>query len=158
MTIPLTGQISFATINVELGRAANAPISLNETAVRQLAGIPSGPISFNDLRGKSALSVTASNVTGDNAGFAASGFVESSSGPSASVIGGVGPFTYNWTRISGSTAFGVSDATALNPTWFGSDVPNGANVATWRLTVTDTANGNTASIDITVTLTWTNLG
>ena len=157
MTIPLTGQISFATINIELGRAANAPISLNETAVRQLAGIPSGPISFNDLRGKSALGVTASNVTGNDAGFAPSGFVQSSSGPNASVIGGVGPFTYSWTKLSGSNNFGISNPAVLNPTWSG-DIPNGISVATWRLTVTDTANGNTASIDITVTLTWTNLG
>ena len=40
-------------INTELGRAANTPISLNDPAVRQLAGKPSGTISMRDFHGKS---------------------------------------------------------------------------------------------------------
>jgi hypothetical protein len=43
-------------VNTELGRSATATISLNESAVRTLAGVPSGTISMNDLRGKSAVS------------------------------------------------------------------------------------------------------
>ncbi|NKW09449.1 hypothetical protein HGG76_06025 [Ochrobactrum tritici] len=41
-------------INRELGRADNTPFSLNDPAVRALAGKPSGGISFADLRGKSS--------------------------------------------------------------------------------------------------------
>lgn len=40
-------------VNTELGRSATATISLNETAVRTLAGVPSGTISMDNLRGKS---------------------------------------------------------------------------------------------------------
>jgi hypothetical protein len=51
MTTP-TGTINASHVNIELGRAANAPFSMNDSAVRALAGKPSGPITFNDLRGK----------------------------------------------------------------------------------------------------------
>lgn len=40
-------------VNTELGYSSNATISLNQTAVRTLAGVPSGTISMNNLRGKS---------------------------------------------------------------------------------------------------------
>lgn len=52
MTTP-TGFIQASDVNVELGRAWNAPFNLNDAAVRSLAGKPSGAISFADLRGKS---------------------------------------------------------------------------------------------------------
>jgi hypothetical protein len=52
MTLPATGPLSFSMINVELGFPANQTISLNDAAVRKLAGKPSGAISFADLRGK----------------------------------------------------------------------------------------------------------
>ena len=54
MTLPSTGVITAAMINRELGRADNTPFSLNDPAVRALAGKPSGGISFADLRGKSS--------------------------------------------------------------------------------------------------------
>lgn len=54
MALPSTGVITAEMINAELGRSANAPFSLNDTAVRALAGKASGAISFADLRGKSS--------------------------------------------------------------------------------------------------------
>jgi len=54
MTLPASGIITATMINVELGRAANAPFSLNDPEVRALAGKPSGAISFNDFHGKSS--------------------------------------------------------------------------------------------------------
>jgi hypothetical protein len=51
MTLP-TGTITMAQVNVELVRPSTQQISLNESAVRTLAGIPAGTISMNNLRGK----------------------------------------------------------------------------------------------------------
>lgn len=53
MTLPSTGPISMSQVNVELGLSPTALISLNDTAVRSLAGVPSGTISMQDLLGKS---------------------------------------------------------------------------------------------------------
>jgi hypothetical protein len=41
------------SINLELGKAINATISMNDSNVRTLAGIPTGPIAFNNFYGKS---------------------------------------------------------------------------------------------------------
>jgi hypothetical protein len=41
------------SINIELGRAATATSSLNESALRTLAGVPSGAISLSNFYGKS---------------------------------------------------------------------------------------------------------
>lgn len=57
MTLP-TGTISMSQVNTELGRSSTATISLNESAVRTLAGVASGTISMDNLRGKSAETVT----------------------------------------------------------------------------------------------------
>lgn len=52
--LPTTGRITLADINRELGRPVNAPITLNDPAVRALAGVQSGKISLGSLRGKLA--------------------------------------------------------------------------------------------------------
>ncbi len=54
MTTP-TGTISMSDVNVELSKTSTTTTSLNDTDVRNLAGVPSGVISMNDLRGKSAI-------------------------------------------------------------------------------------------------------
>jgi hypothetical protein len=41
------------SVNIELGRAATASINMNESAVRTLAGVPSGAISMSNFYGKS---------------------------------------------------------------------------------------------------------
>jgi hypothetical protein len=41
------------SVNIELGRAATATINMNESAVRNLAGVASGAISMNNFYGKS---------------------------------------------------------------------------------------------------------
>lgn len=60
MTLAASGEISIGgtstnrSINLELGRAQNATSSLGESALRTLAGVPSGPVVLpNDFWGKS---------------------------------------------------------------------------------------------------------
>ena len=54
MALPSTGSISMSQVNTELGLTATARISLNDAAVRTLAGRATGSISMSHLRGKSA--------------------------------------------------------------------------------------------------------
>jgi hypothetical protein len=63
MTMVSTGPISLGgtattsglnqSVNVELGRSGTASINMNESAVRTLAGVPSGAISMSNFYGKS---------------------------------------------------------------------------------------------------------
>ena len=57
MTLPV-GAISLSQVNTELGLPSTSTISLNNTAVRSLAGVPSGTISMNNLRGKTYFAAT----------------------------------------------------------------------------------------------------
>lgn len=51
--ISLGGSNAPTSVNLELSKVATATVSLNDTDVRNLAGIVSGQISMSDLRGKS---------------------------------------------------------------------------------------------------------
>jgi hypothetical protein len=53
MTLPATGEITTSMINLELGRAANAPFNITGGDERGLAEVPSGQISWSDFYGKS---------------------------------------------------------------------------------------------------------
>ena len=59
--------ISASNVNSELGRPSSQNFNMNDSAVRALAGRPSGSIGFNHLRGKSNL-ITASGGTKFNSG------------------------------------------------------------------------------------------
>lgn len=56
--ISIGGSTTGQSINLELGRAATASSSLNETALRNLAGKASGIIKLSDFYGKSSLAAT----------------------------------------------------------------------------------------------------
>lgn len=61
-----TGTIGLSDVNAELNLSPTALITMNDAAVRTLAGVPSGVISMNNLRGKSnrvAISLTISGNT-----------------------------------------------------------------------------------------------
>lgn len=54
MALPTSGIMTAAMINQELKRASNAPFSLDDPAVRKLAGKLTGTISYEDFYGKSS--------------------------------------------------------------------------------------------------------
>lgn len=95
MALPSTGPLSMSQVNVELGYAANRQISLGDSAVRALAGRPSGSISFSHLRGKSA-SVVVSVTIGYQGGQSLFDYGYSGISPT---FGSRNPTTYNGATI-----------------------------------------------------------
>ena len=92
-------------VNTELGRSATATISLGETAVRALAGVASGAISMNDLRGKSAVTIFLSNLSivnftggGSNA---SAGYQLTSGGIENEIVGASTSQTATWCSPTG---------------------------------------------------------
>lgn len=65
MSLP-TGTISLSDVDVYLGEPANELISLNDSPVRALAGVPSGTIAMSDLQGKPGTPFIL-NITSDTA-------------------------------------------------------------------------------------------
>jgi len=113
--------------------------------------------------GKEPLLVSGTNVNASEEGFAVSGRVPStgSAFTNVTVTGGIGPFTYAWTKQTDADGpdFVQSGATLKNNGWYGtrSDL-NLDNTETWKVVVTDTGDSNnTAEDTISVTLIWTNL-
>jgi hypothetical protein len=68
MALPTT-TISMSQVNTELGLTSTATISLNDAAVRSLAGVASGAISMDNLRGKSAATISLNNETVNDLSF-----------------------------------------------------------------------------------------
>ena len=107
-TMSIGGSTSGRSINLELGRSANATSSLGETDLRDLAGVASGAISMSNFYGASA----ASNIdyyTGSEWSPAGINGPENAFNSSISGSGGnggtFGPFTYTFaTPITGVTS------------------------------------------------------
>jgi len=62
-TMSIGGTTATRSINLELGRASNAQSSMGESALRTLAGVPSGVINMSDFYGKSNGPTPAFNST-----------------------------------------------------------------------------------------------
>lgn len=110
MTLPSTGQISMSQVNSEIGWASNRAISLNDAAVRALAGRGSGTsISMSHLRGKTywaaSGTVTVSPTTSSGRG---TGFLNISTGPMAGAM--IRATQFQWTD-------GSYDLTARVENW-----------------------------------------
>lgn len=54
MTLPVSGTITLAQVNTELGNASTANISMNQASVRSLFAVPTGAIAMTNGYGKSA--------------------------------------------------------------------------------------------------------
>lgn len=116
MTLPVSGLISLANVNVELGRASTAAVSLAESAVRTLAGVASGIVYLSNLHGKS--SYTPMVGTGYDAyvtDYATGTAYTESAYPYVTVVNGTGGYTYSWTFIN-QNGFSIVNPTSSNPT------------------------------------------
>jgi hypothetical protein len=52
MTLPLTNDLSFSAINVELGRSSTSQLSINDSSIRIMFGLASGAVDLNSGHGK----------------------------------------------------------------------------------------------------------
>lgn len=121
MTLP-TGTISMSQVNSELGRSATAIISLGESAVRTLAGVPSGAISMNNLRGKTNVVFTPDG--GLTAGTRV--ILENQAELYASVtIDCTVSAVWTWTEVGSGTATVASGGSATSITFEVSATPSG---------------------------------
>ena len=120
MTLPASGAIDAAAINVELGRASTAAFDINGSAERTLAGIPSGAISFSSFYGKSSvITLDTQTVTIGGIGSPAGvdrtrGYVRSSFGSISSgnsgLYGGAQIYELYWAETSDRVFFKVVGA------------------------------------------------
>lgn len=136
MTLP-TGQISMSQVNVELGLSSTAQISLNDSAVRSLAGVASGQISMDNLRGKSA-GGTFSPDGGTSSGSPVALYDYKAGGASASVtITCSATATWTWTR-SGTygTASIASGGTGTSITFTLNNSTTTPRSTTWTVSAT----------------------
>jgi hypothetical protein len=140
--IAIGGTATNRSINLELGRAQNATSSLGESALRTLAGVPSGPVVLPvDFWGKSNRTFSLAGVTGlygaqiqgspgncfayyqfatdgDLLGFAApSGGAVTDTDWTLPITGGIGSsYWVRWT-IVGSSGTGVFTKIGTDGTW-----------------------------------------
>lgn len=113
----------------------------------------------------SSLSASAdkASVSGSGSDFSACGDPGNTDTVTVTPSGGKSPYTYAWARVGAAADSGPYQANAATSaaTAF-SDVDSTVCTAdinsdeTWRCTVTDD-NSQTATVDVTVTLTWTDL-
>ena len=99
-----------AQVNLELGRPETQAINLNELAVRNLAGVTSGPISMNDLRGKSNTSVWVPDGGTIGSPVILSDVEGNDTTPSQVTISYATGAIWNWTKT------GSASGTASTPT------------------------------------------
>jgi hypothetical protein len=170
MTLPASGAISFANVNVELGRSSTAALNLNEGSAtvlgpRFLAGKFSGAIAVSDLYAQTLFTVTGGSTTASGSGFrigAGSSTVTSSlanvAGPGG-LAGGNTPQSFLWEYVSGDTLT-VTSLTSSSTTFSKLiSVPalgeSNTVVGVYRCRVTDAASRILYGPNCTVTLTLT---
>lgn len=159
MTLPVSGSISLSDVLTELKIANSsrvAPISLGDSDVIALAGKSSAPVSISDLYGKSsyvAMSGSMPNVS-DTAVIDPGANYTAHVAVAISFTGGLAPFTYAWSKVSGDGSVTTANAssTTANFTVIRFSTPGDVLTEVVQCIVTD-GKGNTLTKQCTVTLT-----
>ena len=120
-TMSIGGSTSGRSINLELGRAAGATSSLNESDLRSLAGVASGAISMSDFYGASSgvdyytgSEWSPSGINNPDAAF------ENTTTGSGSNGGSFGPFTYTFVNpITQITSLSLRGSLGATPSQVG---------------------------------------
>lgn len=158
MTLPTSGPISIGMVAAELG--ISLPISLGDSRVRALAGVPTGPISLGQLRGKSSnpytpMALTTTNGTGgpassDNSGGTVSGQA------TVSITGGVAPYSIQWTVTDnpGGCTFGSLTNVAVTASHTFTKLSNGSATVLFSVTVTDSTGRSVSRAGVEIDLYW----
>jgi hypothetical protein len=143
--ISIGGSTSGQSINLELGRSATATSSLNESALRSLAGVSSGAISLSNFYGKSNLAATLNSYdagaydvylyrtryVGSGSAYARVGITLYSDGTARYFYEDTGTATANFTSFTWKTGAGsVGDYYARFIVDSGSSSPNSSSSAT----------------------------
>jgi hypothetical protein len=118
MTTP-SGQISLSQVNTELGFSAAATITMNDTVVRSLAGVPSGQITMANLQNKS--SAWTGTISSNQQQMDLYSFATGNGYPGSGVAQiTVAPGVYIWSDSTGAAAmtipsgFGAGNLTLTN--------------------------------------------
>lgn len=137
-------------VNTELGRSATATISLGESAVRTLAGVPSGAISMSNLWGKSNLSWSP-YAGGTSAGAPQSVFIENFFAPATISITCSQTATWTYTVSGLGGTFSSSPASGGSSTTFSASLTGQFGSIRQRIiTLSSTAAGITRYWSITL--------
>ena len=155
MTLPASGAISIGMVAAELG--IGLPLSLGDSRVRTLAGVPSGPISLGNLYGKSAYTPMTINAFDDSQNFDSAGAGGTAScSPGVTVTGGTGGYTYAWSFTSnpgGNTLTAATSADCIVSHAYGPNTSSGST-SVLQCAVTDNTGHTVVRGGIMATLNW----
>jgi hypothetical protein len=100
---------------------------------------------------------SASPTAVSGSGNSPSGITISTGPSSVTVTGGVAPYTYSWTKVSGISGWSAISPTSASSSFRCSGVIAGdTETSTWHCTVTDAASGTAVSNTISAQVTNTN--
>ena len=148
MALPSSGAISLSQVNSELGKSATAAITMNDSAVRSLAGVSSGAIAMSNLHGKSSVvapTISASPTSMTNTSGTTTRYVNLT-------LGGTSPSTSGTWVSAIYSGYARITVTKVSTTQWGfkktDDGYGEIHGGTYRFTATNSAGSKTVDVAI----------